>query len=65
MRVTPSLSGPRMGITEALPAISDARSLGLTPRAGVTTNYVCAKCAVEIHNMGGWLPAARYFVFGS
>jgi hypothetical protein len=45
-------------------AISGARSLGLTPTAGVTTNFVCAECAVKIWNMGGWLTAGRNFVFG-
>lgn len=45
-------------------AISGARSLGLTPTAGVTTNYICAECAVEIWKMGGWQTAPRNFVFG-
>lgn len=45
-------------------AISGARSLGLTPTVGVSTNIICAECAVKIWNMGGWLIAGRNFVFG-
>jgi hypothetical protein len=57
---------PITGVGEhaEMTAISGARSLGLTPSAGVTTNIVCAECAVEIHKMGGWLTAGRNFVFG-
>jgi len=57
---------PITGVSEhaELTAISGARSLGLTPTAGVTTNYICARCAVEIYKMGGWVTAGRNFVFG-
>lgn len=53
-----------MGGHAEMTAISGARRLGLTPTSGVTTNFVCAECAVKIWNMGGWLTAGRYFVFG-
>jgi hypothetical protein len=57
---------PIIGLSEhaEMTAISGARSLGLTPTAGVTTNNICASCAVKIYKMGGWLTAGRNFVFG-
>ena len=60
----PEWAEAQSGEHAEMTAISGARSLGLTPSAGVTTNIVCAECAVEIHKMGGWLTAGRNFVFG-
>jgi hypothetical protein len=45
-------------------AISGASQLGLTPTAGVSTNIICAQCAVALYNLGARLTGARTFTFG-
>ena len=52
------------GLHAEMAAISGASQLGLTPTAGVSTNIVCAQCAVALYNFGARLTGARTFTFG-